>query len=645
MSYVVLDFETYYDKEYSLRKMTPVEYLLDTRFEVIGCAVIDREGLQARLLDGKPVFVEPEPLRDYLAGLRQRQLQGEVLTVISHNALFDMCILAWKYGVVPDLIIDTLSMARATVYAYTGSAALDVVADYFSLPPKGTAIKHVSGMNAQAIKDAGLWDTYTAYAEHDAWLCEQIYQMLMNDWDFPEEELEIYDLVIKCAVVPKFQLDADLLAQHAAQLEAHKQALLARCGMTDRLALMSNEKFAAALGAIGLNIEIPMKLSPTTGELTYAFAKSDPAMIELSEHEDVRVQALVAARIGHKSTIEQTRTEKLLRIAQLEWPNGSRGWCPIPLRNAGAHTHRLSGDWKLNAQNWPRFTTYEGQEKQTGLLRRAHKAPPGKSVVKRDASQIEARIVAWLPRQLDLVQAFREGRDIYSEFAEQAIYHYPVNKTTVDERFVGKTAILGLGFGVGPDKFASEVAAKSYANLGHKIDMPVTQAGNIVNAYRTMYPMIPLAWKTLQNYIPVMARDLNFAMAFGPVILEHQSIFLPNGQRLYYHNLEYDTQKQEWMFKYGRMPKKIYGGKMFENIVQALARIITMSATLKMKKLFPKIGLAHQVHDDLVYIVPNDMVIEFDHALAQCMNEPPLWAAELPLASEGGIGPNYGDAK
>src|SRR5215207_5917352 len=160
MSYIVLDFETYYDKQYLLRKMTPVEYLLDPRFKVIGCAVIDKAGTDWW---PEPLWLDGDELRDYLMRLRQRRVvvQGQLaapLTVISHNALFDMCILAWKYGVVPDLIVDTLSMARAMVYAFTGSAALDKVADHFNLPPKGTAIKHVSGMNAQAIKDAGLWE-------------------------------------------------------------------------------------------------------------------------------------------------------------------------------------------------------------------------------------------------------------------------------------------------------------------------------------------------------------------------------------------------------------------------------------------------------------------------------------------------------
>jgi hypothetical protein len=139
---------------------------------------------------------------------------------------------------------------------------------------------------------------------------------------------------------------------------------------------------------------------------------------------------------------------------------------PHPLRYSGAHTHRLSGDWGLNAQNWPRYTMYDDKPKETGLLRRAHKAPPGYVVVKRDASQIEARVVAWLAGQNDLLLGFATGEDIYSQFAQDEIYHYPVNKTTVDERFVGKSAILGLGFGVGAPKFVSDVAAKSYVNLG-----------------------------------------------------------------------------------------------------------------------------------------------------------------------------------
>jgi DNA polymerase III epsilon subunit-like protein len=639
MSYVVLDFETYYDKDYSLRKMTPVEYILDPRFEVIGCAVIERNGEYntahpSNIYTTKSYWLDADQFQRYV---RVRDLSKRV--VVCHHALFDASILSWRYGVVPWKIVDTMAMARALVYAFIGKVSLEAVAEHLGLPPKGTTIKNVSGMHAADIKAAGLWDAYAAYARHDAWLCEQVFLRLAPS--FPKEEFDILDLVTKCAVVPKFELDSKLLAQHAAYLNAQKETQLARCGLTDRVSLMSNDKFAEALRSLG--VEPETKTSPATGNQTYAFAKSDPFMIALSEHEDERVQALAAARIGHKSTLEQTRTEKLLRISKLPWyvagsPSGAHfGRCPIPLRYSGAHTHRLSGDWGLNAQNWPRYTMYDDKPKETGLLRRAHKAPPGFVVVKRDASQIEARVVAWLAGQNDLLLAFADGRDVYCEFGTFASGR-TITKADVDDRFVFKSAVLGLGFGVGAPKFVSDVAAKSYVNLGHSIKLDITQGGNIVNAYRQKYSKIPKAWRELQNLIPEMTRP-GTRIPWGPVVIEHGAVLLPNGLRLFYHKLHYDTERQEWMFKYGKVPKKLYGGKLFENIVQALARIITMDAARRFE--YP---LAHQVHDDLVYIVPEGLAESFSMNLGLHMNRPPDWAKGLPLASEGGIGPNYGDA-
>jgi hypothetical protein len=256
--------------------------------------------------------------------------------------------------------------------------------------------------------------------------------------------------------------------------------------------------------------------------------------------------------------------------------------------------------------------------------------------------------VAWISGQDDLVEAFRQKRDVYCEFGTEVIYKRPITKADTDERFICKGAILGCGFGVGPDKFRSDIAAKSYVVLGKSIVLDVTQAGNIVGATAPATASIPAAWKTLQNIDPAyMARGENSGIEFGPVVFEKQAILLPNGLRLFYHDLHFDADRQEWMFKYGKTPKKLYGGKMFENIVQALARIITMNAALKMRRLYPQVqlGLAHQVHDDLVFIVPDELVTEFDQALAWAMNNGPEWSRGLPLASEGGVGPNYGEAK
>lgn len=419
--YIVLDFETFYDKDYSLRKMTPVEYILDPRFECIGCSVTEGD-------DGASVFLEEDALRAYLLGKRDAQKRGGTLVVISHNALFDMCLLAWRFGIVPDLMIDTLGIARAKVNAFTGSVSLAAVAKHLGLGAKGDTIGKVVGLHKADIKAAGLWDAYSRYACNDGDLCREIWKRFRRD--FPKDELLVMDMVLRMAVTPRFKLDQSLLAEHLAKVRADKQTLLARTGLMTRDDLMSDEKFAAALRSLG--VDPGTKTSPKTGKETYAFAKTDPFMADLDEHESPDVQALAAARLGFKSTGEETRTQRLLAIAQLTWPgNLGTGWMPVPLKYSGAHTHRLSGDWSINAQNLGRGSP----------IRSSLEAPDGYVVVVADASQIEARLVAWQAGQDDLVDAFAKGRDVYSEFAGQKVYFRAVSKETPKERFVGKTCL------------------------------------------------------------------------------------------------------------------------------------------------------------------------------------------------------------
>src|SRR5262249_52483959 len=144
-----------------------------------------------------------------------------------------------------------------------------------------------------------------------------IYDKLVASNVFPTGELEVMDMVLRCAINPKFTLDQALLAEHLARTRADKEALIAAAG-ADRSELMSNEKFAARLRDLG--VDPPVKVSLTTGKQTYAFAKTDQGMADLEEHEDPQVQALVAARIGVKTTLEESRTERLLKISHLAWP-------------------------------------------------------------------------------------------------------------------------------------------------------------------------------------------------------------------------------------------------------------------------------------------------------------------------------------
>lgn len=616
MKQIVLDFETYYDKDYSLRKMTPVEYILDPRFEVIGCAVKE---------DDQPAFwVEERGLVQFLAGLPDR------VAVISHNALFDMCILRWKFGYNPTLMIDTLGMARAWLGHRLKSLALSRVAMHYGLQPKGDTVHKVVGMSKQAIIEAGFYDEYAEYSKGDAEICWDAYRKMIDE-GFPVSEIAVMDTVIRCATEPKFRLDENLLAEHLHNTITEKNELMSRLGGLTKEDLRSNDKFAELLRQQG--VDPPMKISLTTGKETYAFAKTDQAFMELEEHENPLVQALVCARLGVKSTIEETRTERFQSIARLTWPSNSTGWMPVPLRYSGAHTHRLSGDWKLNLQNLP--------SRGNNKLRQAIIAPDGHKVVAVDASQIEARIAGWLAGARGLVNAFANREDVYSSFAGK-VFGYEVNKKQhPTERFIGKTAVLGLQYGLGWSKFQTTVAMQSKAQVGTEIVLDDLEATRVVQTYRNEYSEIPALWRYLNNMLPAMAAKTAWE-EYGPIRFEKQSIRLPNGLYLHYHDLEY--KDEGWWFTYGGKPKYVYGGKMTENIVQALARICVMDTAVKVRKMYGY-ELALQVHDELVYVLPEDQAELARDRVIEVMSQPPAWGPDIPLAAEGDVADSYGDAK
>jgi DNA polymerase len=620
MKTIFIDYETYYDRDYSLRKMTPVEYVLDHRFECIGCAV--KEGL-----DGEPYWVDGVDLPLFFADLNASDTM-----LVSHNALFDACITAWRYNFHPRLTADTLGIARATIGHECKSLSLANVALKLGIGAKGGTVHKVEGMSAAAIKAAGLYDEYVQYSSNDVELCAEIYRKLVvEERRFPIKELAVMDMVIRCAIEPQMYLDQNVLALHHHTIKARKEELLQRVSI-DKSELMSNDKFAQALRNIG--VEPPMKISLLTGKETFAFSKTDPAFMDLLEHDEPQVQALVSARLGLKSTLEETRTERFMSIARLTWPGNKQGLMPMPLRYSGAHTHRLSGDWSLNVQNMPRG----------GALRRALIAPPGHVVLASDASQIEARIVAWIADQFDLVEQFAKGEDVYSSFASKVFGREINKKTDPAERFIGKTAILGLGYGLGWTKFQRTVKMQSKAQTGKLIDLTDEEALNVVQTYRNGYSSIPAIWRVLGDNINVLSSG-NGSFSIGPCVFEKGAILLPNGLRLHYHDLKYDNN--EWTYTYAGKPKRLYGGALLENIVQALARIVVMDAAarLRTKLAMYDVQLALQVHDELVYVVPEEVAAVCEKIALDEMSTRPSWAPTLPLAAEASYGKSYGDAK
>lgn len=628
MRTIFLDFETYWDQQYSLRQMTPVQYILDPRFEVQLLTV--RDGL-----DGTTYHIDGPDVAEFFRTLPQE------VAVVSYNALFDMCICAWVYGYVPKLMIDMLGVARARLAGKLRSLSLGSVAQHLGVGVKGKELINTKGLRFAQIKASpALYGPFVSYGINDTDLMCDIYRELVIKGQYPAHELVVMDSVLRCTVKPKFEVDEAALAEYLFTIQQEKEQVLSRAmlaGVNSKEDLMSNDKFAAVLESLG--VDPPMKISPTTGKQTYAFAKTDQGLIDLTEHENVAVQVVVEARLGHKTTIEETRTQRFIDISRLNWNEtavtrgGNTRKMPMPLRYSGAHTHRLSGDWKLNVQNLARG----------GKLRKALKAPEGYVVVAVDSSQIEARMVAFLSGCSKLIEAFAGGRDVYSEFACE-VFGRKITKADVPERFVGKQSILGLGYGLGWAKFGRSIPILSRLQLGQTIAMPDDEAVRVVDTYRRTYPQIPQCWKALNNLINLSLAQGN-VIEFGPVRMEKGRIRLPSGLYLYYEDL-YQADGN-WLFTYGGKIKRLYGGALLENISQSLARIVIMDAMVRVRRRLEKFGIevALQVHDELVYVVPIKAAALVKQIVLEEMNRRPTWGPELPLASEAGIGPSYGDAK
>jgi hypothetical protein len=232
-------------------------------------------------------------------------------------------------GIKPKVWADTLCMARA-LHGVEVGGSLAALAQRYALGEKGREVINALGKRRADFSDVEL-ARYGDYCLNDVELTYKLFSRLLPA--FPKQELRVIDMTLRMFIEPCLHLDIKYLNEHLAQIRAIKLALLNQADVGTE-ALLSNQKFAEVLRTLG--VEPPTKISPTTGKLTLAMSKNDEGFKALAEHRDVRVQTLVSARLGVKSTLEETRTQRFIDIA-------SRGLLPIPLRYYAAHTGRWGG--------------------------------------------------------------------------------------------------------------------------------------------------------------------------------------------------------------------------------------------------------------------------------------------------------------
>ena len=608
MELITVDFETYYAKDLGFKSHTTEEYVRHPDFHVIGVAVA--------VGTSDPVWFSGthEQLKVWF-----KQFDWANSFVLAHNTQFDGAILSWIFGIKPKGWLDTLCMARA-IHGVEAGGSLKVLAERYAIGVKGTEVENALGLRRIDFTPEHL-ATYGEYCRNDVALTRTLFERFVSD-GFPTKELKVIDCTLRMFIEPSLVLNKKMLEGHLENVKAKKAQLL-EIAQADKESLMSNDKFAELL--MSLSVEPPRKVSARTGKEAWAFAKTDEEFKVLLEHRDPRVQALVGARLGTKTTLEETRTQRFIEIAE-------RGPLPVPIKYYAAHTGRWGGDDKINLQNLP------SRGQNAGKLKKAIEAPPGYVVIDSDSSQIEARTVAWLAGQQDLVDAFEKGEDVYKIMAS-AIYGKDEQEISKEERFVGKTTILGAGYGMGGAKFQAQLKAFG-------VEMPTEECARIISVYRERYSKVPALWRQGQSCIEAILTKS--AANYGVVDAvqfdaTRQGFLLPSGLWQRYEGLRKVTDAQgkaQYEYPTRKGPTKLYGGKLTENICQAVARCVIAEQMIKIAKRY-KVVLT--VHDAVACIALEEEAQEAQTYIEECMRWRPTWAQALPLNCESGMGRSYGD--
>jgi DNA polymerase family A/3'-5' exonuclease len=603
MKYCFVDFETFFDSKagYTLKKMSMTEYIRDSRFHAFGVGVH---------YAGVTEWVNDPRLLKFI--------DWSDTALVAHNIKFDGSILKWIHGITPKLYIDTVSLAKAVLGPSVSGYSLGNLAVAMGLQtPKGEL--KIDGL---AELTAEQEQVLASYCLNDVSLCKEIFDRLIKA--FPQGELASLDWTARAFIEPKLVLDSERLKKAVEDEKRRREAAIEKSGFT-KAQLSSNAQFAEVVRASGL--VVPTKISGRTGAAIPAFSRTDEGLRELER----LAPALYEGRLAAKSTILETRAAALYEISKT-------GPWPFDVSYSGAvQTHRYSGASGAggNPQNFPK----------SGPIRESVVAPDGHTLVVGDFAQIEARLVSWLAQEPKLTKAFAEGRDIYSEFASE-LYGREITKEDEKERKFGKEGILGLGYGMGWEKFKARV------RLVMGVDIEEAEARRIVGLYRELYFNVPRLWTNAERLLPLMRSGSHNRVFFAPYMgVKQDALVLPSGLTLKYPKVRISGTKfgkprwvcDTYVKKYLAEESDLYGGKLVENICQALAgEICKLSISRARAK---GLLVAGMVHDEIICVAKACYAEAACNALRTAMTEAFPWLPSLVLKAEVGHGKSWAQAK
>lgn len=627
---VIADFETFWGTKYTLRSpgMSYTDFICHEKFQIHGCSFI-LNGAPDSQPDGEAYFYSGRHVAGCFDKLKQWQEEGYKIRLICHNVLFDGAIARIKFDFVADEYFCTLAMVDA-MYQGGISSSLDECMKMLLGWESGKTdiISKIKDMRTEDIPKE-LWAELLDYANDDAIACRQLYEHYAPK--LPEEEHHIMDTILKMFCRPILEFNEKTLDEAVQEAVDERNAIVDAAlshGATEEI-LRGNKLFPDFLESLGY--EVPTKKNSKNKDIP-ALAKTDAGFIAMLESSDPRLSALARGRLAVKSTQATTRAFRFRKMHE------DLRLFMVAYNYARAHTWRVTGGNKINPANL----------KRGSKLRTCIEAPEERVLVVVDASQIECRSTGYIAGQDDLMQLFREKRDPYNEMAGDIFGRTIDRKGNPDdffEGFVGKTAVLGLGFGMGGKTFKAQVDrdAKQYLNL--EVDFPINEANRIVyDVYRPKNHKIEEFWGVCEDMLWAMYMDRDMTHDYGAGSFEVEGaankIWFPNGTWLYYSALDHGPDGFSYMNKKGKtyFSKKLYGALLCENIVQKFARDITSHHMVQIAERYP---VVMHTYDENIAVVPEREADEALEWMIDLMRTPPQWAGDLPLDAEGGYAKEY----
>lgn len=658
---IVLDFETYFDKDYTLSKLSTVEYVMDERFELTGLGLQPMG--QTATFHAPYQSTERRPAPAMLELLtRMYGTRWEGVTVVVQNGKFDCLILREKFGITPKYTVDIKDLDK--MWDARAKHSLKDMVERWNAPSlKGDTMEFEGRRWCDMTPEmrAALASYCINDVKLEAWLFEKLMPIVVSR---PAVELPVANHTLQMYLTPMFKIDTDLGDEIVAGMKAEMQRpidALNAMGLTviDPYRKFKNPNpqprpivagdiskdtsFTTLIESCGGSV--PMKSGKN--KMIPALAKDDKGTRELLAHSDSRVRALAEARQAVQSwPLHCAKVENILNQARMR---GGRIGTPLGYHNA--HTGRWGGTEGINLQNLGgRGRGGKGTHKLIQQVRNMLRAPDGTILGINDYSKVEAAGLAWQAGQDDLTEAFRTGADAYSDLATE-LFGFPVRKPKKYDpkpvaarlevcRGFGKDAILGCGYGMGAETFYE----RCYANddLRPKFDdgtFGMAFIEKVIKTYRTKYKEIPAYWNLLEKswrWATKYREKIVLDKCGLEFFYEDRATFirLPSGRLQRYPNA---TVGKDGKLHYHWGP--LWGGTLTENVVSALCRDLIAESILRLIENGFVVVLT--VHDEIVCLLEQKDAESRLKEMGQIMCELPAWAAGFPLSVNGCLSECY----